>query len=75
MHRAVFEVDRYCFKDIGSKFFPCLCFSEDAVAKRPRTITTFRNVANFEDEFHAHRIPKPGWIGISEPCTELAAPS
>jgi hypothetical protein len=34
MHRAAFEVHRYCLKDIGAKFFPCLCFGEDAMTKR-----------------------------------------
>ena len=49
MHRAVFEVDRYCLQNILTKFFPCLCFGEDAMAKSPRAITTFFGVANFED--------------------------
>ena len=49
MQWAVFEVDRYCLKDIGSKFFPCLCFGEDAMAQRPCAIATFLSVANFED--------------------------
>jgi hypothetical protein len=55
MRRAVFEVDRCCLKDIVTKFFPCLCFGEDAMAKSPRAIATFLSVANFEDQLHAHR--------------------
>jgi len=50
MHRAAFEVDRYRLKSIGAKFFPCLRFGEDAMAKRARA------VANFEDQLHALRI-------------------
>jgi len=49
MHGAVFEVNRYCLKDIGAKFFPCLCFGKDAVAQGARAIATFLGVANFED--------------------------
>ena len=49
MHRAVFEVDRYRLKDIGTKFFPCLCFGEDAMSERSRAIATLLRVANFED--------------------------
>jgi hypothetical protein len=49
MHWAVFEVDRYRLKDIGTKFFPCLCFGEDAMSERSRAIATLLRVANFED--------------------------
>jgi hypothetical protein len=49
MHRAVFEMDRYCLKDISTKFFPCFRFGEDAMAKRSRVIATLLSVANFED--------------------------
>jgi hypothetical protein len=62
MHRAVFEVDRYCLQDILAKFFPRLCFGEDAMAKSPRTIATFLSVANLEDQLHAHRIPEAGMV-------------
>src|SRR5260370_13699328 len=57
MHRTVFEVDRYCLKDIGTKFFPCLAFGEDAVTECAGAITTFLSVADFEDQLHTHRIP------------------
>jgi len=46
MYLTVFEMDRCCLKDIGTKLFPCLRFGEDTVAKRPRAITTFFSVAN-----------------------------
>jgi hypothetical protein len=49
MHRAVFEVKRRCLKDIGAKFFPCLCLGEDAMAKGARAIASLLSVANFED--------------------------
>jgi hypothetical protein len=52
MYWAVFKVDGYRLKNIGAKFFPCLCFSEDAVAKRARAIAAFLSVANFEDYLH-----------------------
>src|SRR5258708_38202978 len=57
MHRTVFEVERYCLRDIGTKFFPCLAFGEDAMAECARAIATFLSAADFEDQLHTHRIP------------------
>ena len=72
MHRAAFEVDRYGFKHIGAKLFPCLRFGEDAVAQRARAITAFLGVANLEDQLHALRIPEGAVNGISEPSLRSA---
>src|ERR1035438_750410 len=58
MHGRVFEVERCCLKDIGAKFFPCLRFGKDGSPKRARAVAALLGVANFEDEFHALRIPE-----------------
>ena len=53
MQRAVFKMERRRFKDIGTKFFPWLCFGEDGMAQSTRAIATFLSVANFEDQLHS----------------------
>ena len=58
MLRPVFKMERRRFKDIGTKVFPCLCFSEDGMAQSTRAIATFLSVAKFEDQLHFHGIPE-----------------
>jgi len=46
INRTVFEVERCCLKDIGTKFFPRFRLGEDAMAKCPGAIAAFLSVAN-----------------------------
>jgi hypothetical protein len=65
LYRAIFEVKRCCLKNVGAKFFPRLCFGEDAMAESVRTVATFPGVANFENQLHAHRIPEAAMDGMA----------
>jgi len=53
-----------CLQNILTKFFPCLCFGEDAMAKSPRAITT-SSASRTSRLAPYHRIPEAGWVGIS----------
>lgn len=56
MRLCIFKVERCCLKDIGTTFFPCLCFGENAMAQRLRTVAVFLGVANLEDQPHSYSI-------------------
>src|ERR1017187_3472203 len=58
MRGVMLEMKRYCLKNISTKFLPGLCLGEDGMAQRAREITAFLSIVNFEDQFHASRIPE-----------------
>ena len=58
MRGVILKMKRYCLKNIGTKFLPGLCLGEDGMAQRAREITAFLSIVNFEDQFHASRIPE-----------------
>src|ERR1035441_4262569 len=58
MRGVMLEMKRYSLKNIGTKFLPGLCLGEDGMAQRAREITAFLSIVNFEDQFHASRIPE-----------------
>jgi hypothetical protein len=55
---VILEMKRYSLKNIGTKFLPGLCLGEDGMAQRAREIAAFLSIVNFEDQFHASRIPE-----------------
>src|ERR1039457_6280198 len=58
MGGVMLEMERYCLKNIGTKFLPGLCLGEDGMAQRAREITAFLSIVNFEDQFHTSSIPE-----------------
>ena len=56
MRRVVFKVKRRCLKNVGTEFFPGLCFREDCLAQRMGAIPTLLCVTNFEGQLHVHRM-------------------
>ena len=58
MRGVILKMKRYSLKNIGTKFLPGVCLGEDGMAQRAREIAAFLSIVNFEDQFHASRIPK-----------------
>ena len=58
MGGVILKMKRYSLKNIGTKFLPGLCLGEDSMAQRAREIAAFLSIVNFEDQFHAFKIPE-----------------
>ena len=58
MGGVMLEMKRYCLKNISTKFLPGFCLGEDGMVQCAREVTAFLSIVNFEDQFHASRIPE-----------------
>ena len=68
-YRLVFEVQQCHFRYVAPKLIPPIALGEDSVTKGTRIVAAFFGVTNFEDQFHATKIPDPP-NGYSRPWAE-----